>query len=119
MSARRDVAAAAAFVAAMLAFVYGIANPDSLPDTDVVTAVVLSALAALHFGTGLAGGRWWLLGLPVVAVLLSIPAGYPETAEGEPLPIWFGLSIIEIIGFPLIAIGVVAHKLAARHRAAR
>jgi NAD/NADP transhydrogenase beta subunit len=104
---------AAAYVAAMLLFIYGIANESVTYGSDAGTITVLVGLALLHAATGWFANRWWAVLLPVVAVVASVPAGYPENGGHEPLPIWFGLAVfIGPIGMALIAAGVLARRLA-------
>ncbi|HUI36086.1 MAG TPA: hypothetical protein VLZ04_01220, partial [Gaiellaceae bacterium] len=53
-------------------------------------------------------GRWWALALPVVAVALAVPAGYPDASRGEPLPTWFGLLVVSPLAVILVGAGVAA-----------
>jgi hypothetical protein len=113
---RRDVVAAAAYIAAMLFFIYAIADRSIGYGSDAVGIAAVAALALVHLATGF-GGRWWLIVLPLAAVALAFPAGSP--AKGyEPLPIWFGLAIFAVPGAALIAIGVVAARIVAARRGA-
>lgn len=76
-------------------------------------------LAALYLGTGLIAGHWIVLLLCPLAVVLAWPAGYPHSSSGEPFPIWSVLLIFEVIGLPLMAVGVLVAKARARHRLER
>jgi hypothetical protein len=114
---RRGALAAAAYVAAMLVYIYGFVNPSLAYDDDVANAAGLAALVALHLATGFLGRRWWLVALPLLTVALAVPAGDP--AKGyEPFPIWFGLALLVVLpGAVIIAIGIAGARLAARRRA--
>lgn len=73
-----------------------------------------------YVGGGLIIGRWWAtLLLPLLAILIAVPAGENPAYEGDIpwvsfiyvylLPVWIGL----------VAVGVVAHNLAGRLGARR
>jgi hypothetical protein len=117
---RRLALASGLFLAGMAGFVYGIANPAVGEGSDVAAAAILSSLAALHLTTGAVAGSLWALLLPIGAPVLALPAGYPNTSIGEPLPIWFGLAVfIEPFGILAVAVGVIAAKAITRRRARR
>jgi ABC-type sulfate transport system permease component len=93
-------------------------EPDRLSDTRFATAALV--FAAIHVSVGLLAARWWAVVLPVLAVLLAVPAGYPDVSQGEPLPIWVGLLVMLPIAIPAVAAGVLATEvLASRRRSAR
>jgi hypothetical protein len=69
-----------------------------------------SILAGVQVGAGLLLGRWWALVLPLVAVALAVPAGYPDANMGEPLPTWLGLLVVSPVAVILIAAGVAAAR---------
>ena len=103
----------------MMTFVYGIANPGVGDGSKTLGIGVWVASAVLHLLTGVGIGRMWAAVLPLVAVLLAIPAGYPNVAHEGP-PIWAGLLIFLFVpGVVLMTIGVVARALAARRGSAR
>jgi hypothetical protein len=70
-------------------------------------------LVALQLGVGFAVRRWWALFLPVLVVLISVPAGYPPITpeNAEPLPLWFGLGLGLVAAVPLLAAGVILRRL--------
>ena len=96
------------YLACMAGFVYGFADHQVGYGSDVASVLVLVVLVALHVATGVGARRWWVVVLPVVAVLLAIPAGYPDARRGEPLPIWFGLALVAPAGALLIGVGSAA-----------
>jgi hypothetical protein len=105
---------ALAYLAVMAALVYGVLEPDRLSDTRFATAALV--FAAIHVALGLLAARWWAVGLPLLAVLLAVPAGYPEVSQGEPLPIWVGLLLMLAIAIPAVVAGVLATEVAASRR---
>jgi hypothetical protein len=105
---RRSLIGAVVYLAVMTLWIYGVANrwdPGS-------GAWQLPVLILVQLLAGLAIARWWAVLLPVVIVLVSIPAGYPPIAPEyvEPFPIWFGLALVAPVAFLLIAVGVAARK---------
>jgi hypothetical protein len=99
----RGTVAAVAYLAAMVALVYGFF------DRGDAGLWVVPVLVALQFGLGFAAGRWWALFLPVLVVLISIPAGYPPITpeDAEPLPLWFPLGVGLVVAVPLVGVGSI------------
>jgi peptidoglycan/LPS O-acetylase OafA/YrhL len=95
----------------MAAFTYAIADREVGYGWDVAGVLILAVLAALHFATGIGVARWWAIALPALAVLIAIPAGYPDVSHGEPLPVWMGLAFWAPAGVLLVALGVAAAQL--------
>jgi hypothetical protein len=93
----------------MMLWIYAIANRWD-PDSD---AWQLPVLVIAQLLAGLAVHRWWAVLLPVVVVIVSIPAGYPPITvdNAEPLPIWFGLAVAAPVAILLVALGVAARKI--------
>jgi len=102
------------FLGAMLVWVYAFANPDVGADSEVAGVLLFAALCILHLGTGIVAREWIIPVLPPVAVGLAFPAGLPDYTTGEPWPIWFGLLVFEVIGLPLMIVGISGAKLVAR-----
>jgi hypothetical protein len=113
--AQRSVIASAAFLAVMAGLIYGVYGTGSGPLGAAAVALFV-ALGPFHFAVGFVGASWSLLLLPLAAVLLAALAGYPEDTTGEPLPLWFGMAIIEVFGLVLLGVGVAAEKLVERRR---
>jgi len=77
----------------------------------VGTVLILVGFA----GGGLVIGRWWAtLFLPLLAILLAIPAG-ENHALSEDIP-WVSFIFVFLlpVWMALVAVGVVVHKLAVR-----
>jgi hypothetical protein len=49
------------------------------PEANLALVLIL---AGVQVGAGLLVGRRWALALPVVAVALAVPAGYPDARLG-------------------------------------
>ena len=98
---------AVAYLFLMTLVVYGAMNrwdPDS--GRWLFWVLILAQLAV-----GLLVGRWWALVLPLLIVLISVPAGYPPDPHGEGFPLWFSLAILSVFAIPLVGAGVVAQKI--------
>jgi hypothetical protein len=107
----RPFVVAAAYVAAMAFFIYGIADPNWTFGSEGRDALVLVTLVLLHLVTGWGVGRWWALFLPVLAVPLAVPAGYPDRTEPQ---VWIGIAyVLAPIGVVLIGLTVALRRIAA------
>lgn len=110
----RNIVIAACYLIAMTVFIYGIANPDVAYGNDAANILIAVTLGLLHLGTGLLASRWWVILLPVLPILIAVPAGYPEEGR-EPLLIWMTLALfIAPLGALLIAVGFVARRVLRR-----
>jgi hypothetical protein len=101
--------AAGAYLALMTLWIYADLNRGPAEST----LLVLALLAQL--AVGLAVDRWWALALPIVVVVISIPAGLPPItpSNAEPLPLWFGVGFGALVAIPLVAFGVASRRLVA------
>lgn len=116
---RSPLVGALAYLALMTLWIYGVANrwdPGS-------GAWLIPVLVCVQVLAGLAIGRWWAVLLPIVVVLIAVPAGNPPDSPVtspyvEPWPIWFGLALETPVAVVLIALGVAARAVA-RGAAAR
>jgi hypothetical protein len=105
----RPLVVAAAYVAAMALYIYGIADRNVGYGSDVAGWLGIAALAALHLATGWSIGHWWAVLLPLLAVPLATPAGYPERTEPE---LWIGVAyVVAPAGVTLIALAVAVRRL--------
>jgi peptidoglycan/LPS O-acetylase OafA/YrhL len=100
------VIGAAAYLAAMGFWIYVVGERELFYGQPEADLPLLLILAGVQVGAGLLVGRWWALALPVVAVALAVPAGYPDVMKGEPLPIWLGLAVVSPLAVILVAVGV-------------
>ena len=102
---------AAAYVAAMAFYIYGIADRSWTFGSDAREGLVLGALAALHLAAGWGIGRWWAVLLPAVAIPLAVPAGYPDRTEPE---LWIGVAYVLVpLGTVLIGLAAALRRVAA------
>ena len=101
---------AAAYLVVMGLWIYVVLERDYFSSDPAAASLVLAAIAGVQVAAGLLVGRWWALTLPVLVVLLSVPAGYPDVTSGEPLPIWLGLALFSPVALLLLAIGVAAAR---------
>jgi hypothetical protein len=100
---------AAAYVAAMAVFIYGIVDPSVGYGSDVASGIGIGALALLHLGTGWAIGRWWAVLLPALTIPIALPAGSPERTEPE---IWIGVAyVIAPTGAVLIGLAAALRRV--------
>jgi hypothetical protein len=112
----KDLAIALGYLAAIAVFVYGIANPGVGSGSEAAGIAVLVLLAGLNLGAGFALATAWELLLPFAAVLLAVPAGYPNDVGGEPIEIWQALLIFALPAVLLMVIGSAARSVLARLR---
>jgi hypothetical protein len=104
------LAAAVAYLVLLVALVYGPWD-SAASANDGAAVAAAAALAILHFVTGWVIARWWVVVLPVLSVLLAVPAGRPDGVGGEPFPIWFVLAyLVAPVGIVLAALGVLARR---------
>ena len=64
-----------------------------------------------HALVGWVLNRGWAVLLPLVAVVVAIPLGYPSANKGEPLPIWLGLLFFVPLWVGCAAVGIGLRRL--------
>jgi hypothetical protein len=101
------LAAAATYLGLMTLVVYGAMNRGD-PDFGVW---MLAPLVFVQFAAGFFVGRWWAILLPLLVVVISVPAGYPPDPHGEGFPLWFGLAFLSVFAIPLVGLAVWGRKL--------
>jgi hypothetical protein len=105
----RPFVVAAAYVAAMAFFIWVIADRSVGYGSDVADWLGIAALTALHLATGWAIGRWWAVLLPLLAIPLSVPAGYPARTEPQ---LWIGIAYVVVpAGMVLMGLAVMFRRL--------
>jgi hypothetical protein len=105
----RPFVVAAAYVAAMAFFIYGILDRSVGYGSDAAAWLGIAGFAGLHLATGWAIGRWWALVLPLLAIPLSIPAGYPERTEPQ---VWIGITYVGApAGILMIGLAIAFRRL--------
>ena len=82
---------AVGYLAALTSWIYAIAEPQVGYGSDVAAVATLIALVALHLATGWAIGRWWAVFLPLVPIVIALPAGTPTKGE-DPYAIWWAIA---------------------------
>jgi hypothetical protein len=111
---RYQIRAVSFYLVLMTLWVYGVVDRYESGGPWLMPVVVF-----LQVAVGFASGRWWIVGLPVIVVLISVPAGYPPTAGGEPFPLFFGLAFASLFAIPLVVAGIVTRKIYESRRASR
>ena len=99
---------AAAYLTAMGLWIYVVVERQLFYGQPEANFRLTLMLAGVQVGAGLLIGRWWALVLPLVAVALAVPAGYPDASKGEPLPTWLGLLFVSPVAVILVGAGVAA-----------
>jgi len=105
------------YVPLAFVWVFWVLDRQLLYGNDVATWSVVIAGAILHIALGFAINRGWALFLPLLAVLIAAPLGYPSENRGEPLPLWMASLIFYApIYMSGVWVGVAARKLYERRR---
>jgi hypothetical protein len=99
------------YVAFLAVFVYWVLDKQVLYGNRTGDWVVLVFLILVHIALGFAVSRPWALPLPLLAIVMALPLGYPSANKGEPLPIWLSLSFFAPFGVALVAIGIGLRRL--------
>src|SRR5919204_3384218 len=71
------------YVAVMTAYVYGVENTARVNSGFWSGWIVTAFLAAVYVGVGAAVGEWWAAFLPILVVLIALPAGTNSAYEGD------------------------------------
>lgn len=108
----------AVYLGLMAVYIYWVVERQLFYANETANWLLPAVLGSLHVILGLLLVRWWALALPLLAVVLAVPAGYPDANKGEPLPIPVGLALFSPLAILLVALGV-AVAMASRRRAVR
>jgi hypothetical protein len=103
---------AVAYLVLMTLVVYGAMNRWAPSDGGWLFPVLVFGQLAAGFFVA----RWWAVALPLVVVLISVPAGYPPDPHGEGFPLWFSLAFLAVFAIPLIGLAVWGRKVYERRR---
>jgi hypothetical protein len=114
----RAAITAAVYLIAMGLWIYVVMERQYFYGDDTTGYALLALLAAGNVVAGLLIGRWWALALPVLVVVLSVPAGYPDANRGEPWPIWASLALFTPITLLGVAIGAAVAREGGKPRTA-
>ena len=100
-------AALVAYAALALWWIYDGAERQLGFGNDAAWIVFAVSVVVAHLVVGAAVGSSWVVLLPVIAVLVAVPAGYPDANRGEPFPIWLGLAVFAApLGVVASAVGI-------------
>ena len=100
----RPFVAAGVYLAAMTGLIYIVGERQLGYGRDAAAWVLLAFMVALHLATGWVGRRVVLALLPLLAILLAVPGGYPDANRGgDPFPLWFSVAVTAPVGAVLIA----------------
>jgi hypothetical protein len=112
-----DKIAVGGYLAFCFVGIYWGLDRQLLYGSDAAGLVAIVVVAVVHVGVGFAVGRNWAVLLPLIAVAIAVPLGYPSANRGEPLPIWLALLYFLPFAIALVAIGIGARRLYERGRA--
>jgi hypothetical protein len=101
--------AMAAYAIIMIAWLY-VLDGGRLEGRLSLAWIAIGIVGLAHLVFGFTIGRWWSIWLPAGAILLAVPAGFPETRYAEPLPLWFTQAFYAPVEAGLLALGVIARK---------
>jgi len=116
LSVSRPVLVAATYLGVVAALIY--AFMDRHVGSASAGIVLVGFLVVLNFAAGYLARSWAAVLLPVAAVLIAVPAGYPPVGpgNGDPLPVWFGFAFTAPVAMALIAAGAFAARYLGRRR---
>jgi hypothetical protein len=97
---------ALAYLGLSLGWIYGVLDRGRLEESDAALWAVLAVASAAHVAFGYFSREWPALLLPIVVLVLAIPAGYPVSRYGEPSPTWLGQLVLIPAEVVLIAAGL-------------
>jgi hypothetical protein len=112
---RRFVRAALGYLALSGVWIYGLLD-RGLHEGDQRVWWLIGAVLLAHLAFGFVVREWVALLLPIVVVLLAIPAGYPVSEFSEPAPLFLGQIFLVQLEVPLIALGLGLRSLADKRR---
>jgi hypothetical protein len=104
------------YVVLMFVWIFWVLDRQLLFGNEIAGWSGIVGLGLVHIALGFAVNRGWALFLPLLAVAIARPAGYPSANMGEPLPLWLGSLIWAPLNMSLVAIGVGVRRLHAKRR---
>lgn len=114
-----DVAALVLFTALLGVAVYGIENTNRVNSETWQWVDTMLTLAG-YVGCGVLIGRWWAaLVLPMLAILIALPAHENAAIDGDIPWVAFIYVFLAPLFVGLVGIGVIGRKLGVRLRARR
>jgi hypothetical protein len=104
---RRFAVGALLYLGLSTVWLYGLLDQGKLGSGgDVRTWSVIAFVLAVHVVFGAVIREWAALLLPIVLIIVAIPAGYPESEFSEPAPLWLGQVFYAIVEIVAIAAGL-------------
>jgi hypothetical protein len=103
---RRLALGALLYLGAGVVWLYAFVDQGKFEGSDARFWSLFALVLLVHVAFGWAIREWPAVLLPLVLVPLAVPAGYPESEFGEPLPVWIGQAFYMIVEIPAIAAGV-------------
>jgi peptidoglycan/LPS O-acetylase OafA/YrhL len=103
---RRFAIGASAYLIISAVWLYGVVDQGKFDyGSDLRTWSLIGGLVAVHVLFGWLIREWAALLLPIVLIVVVIPAGYPES-QFEPPPLWFGQIFYSVFEITAIAVGL-------------
>lgn len=103
---RRFGILASAYLGLGAVWIYAFVDQGRVEVSDARFWLLLAVVLVVHVAFGGVIREWPAVLLPIVLVPLAVPAGYPESQFGEPLPVWIGQIFYMVVEIPAIAAGV-------------
>jgi hypothetical protein len=94
------------YVAFLAVFVFWVLDKQVIYGSDVANWALVVFVALVHVALGFAVARPWVLLLPLLAIPMAFPLGYPSAGKGESLPIWLGLLFYAPLAILVVTIGL-------------
>jgi hypothetical protein len=105
-----DKLAVILYIALLLVWVYWVLDKQLFFGSESAGWLTTAVVAFVHFALGFTVGRGWVRFLPLLAVAIAVPIGYPSANRGEPWPLWLGLLLWAPVLMLLVAIGVAVRR---------
>lgn len=105
-----DKLAVTLYIALLSAWVYWVLDNQLFFGSEIGAWLTTAVVGLVHFALGFTVGRGWVHFLPLFAVAIALPVGYPSANKGEPWPLWLGLLLWAPVLMLLVAIGVAVRR---------
>jgi hypothetical protein len=109
---------AAAYLLLSVVWLYALVDRGRLEGGDLAVWSAIAVVELAHVVFGFAIREWPAMLLPIVAVFLAVPAGYP-TSDYEPAPVWFAQAFLALIEIPCLALGLGLFSVTGHRRPRR
>jgi hypothetical protein len=105
-----DKLAVILYIALLLVWVYWVLDKQLFFGSEIAGWLTTAVVAFVHLALGFTVARGWVRFLPLLAVAIAVPIGYPSANRGEPWPLWLGLLLWAPVLMLLVAIGVAVRR---------